>query len=75
MTSRDKQAKIDQLRAAAKDAQAELGFIALQREAQDARWKALKEALAAGEAEYRQVLDVAVVDAETQLDSRPRSAE
>jgi hypothetical protein len=62
MTTKEKQDKLENLRAAAKDAQAELGYIALQREAQNARWKALKAQLAAGEAEYRKVAETVAED-------------
>lgn len=63
MTSTEKQEKLTSLRAAAKDAQAELGYIALQREAQDARWAALKANLAQGEADYRRVSETVTDDA------------
>lgn len=58
MTSQEKQEKLNSLRESAKDAQAELGYIALQREAQDARWAELKKQLAAGEQEYRRVSEI-----------------
>lgn len=62
MTSKEKQEKLDSLRASAKDAQAELGYIALQREAQDARWDELKKTLMAGEQEYRRVSETTAVE-------------
>lgn len=64
MTSQEKQEKLNSLRANAKDLQAELGFIALQREAQDARWTEIKKLLAAGEAEYRKVAETEAEAAE-----------
>jgi hypothetical protein len=63
MTSAEKQEKLNALRESAKDAQAELGFIALQREAQDARWEALKQQLAAGQQEYNRVAEAPVAEA------------
>lgn len=52
MTSKEKQEKLDSLRAKAKDAQAELGYIALTRENLDARWAELKQLLKDGEREF-----------------------
>lgn len=63
MTSKEKQEKMDSLRAKAKDAQAELGYIALVREDQNARWDVLKKQLQEGEREFA-ALQAAPVDAD-----------
>ncbi len=60
MTSQEKQEKLNKLREGAKDVQAELGYIALQREAQDARWKELKAQLEQGAREFEKVSAEAV---------------
>lgn len=52
MTSKEKQEKLDSLRAKAKDMQAELGYLALSRESLDARWNELKQLLKDGEREF-----------------------
>jgi hypothetical protein len=54
---------MDSLRAKAKDAQAELGYIALVREDQNARWDVLKKQLQEGEREFA-ALQAAPVDAD-----------
>ena len=60
MTSSEKQEKLNKLRETAKDLQAELGWIALQRESQDKRWVELRTALEAGAKEYEKVSSEAV---------------